>query len=84
MASISFGFQRGFEASGMQMSSVTVGTNAPAGTSDVEVRFNSTDQNGKNLNDFDIVRMLRAAVRWVETNGSTAIALTTQPSGPPS
>jgi hypothetical protein len=49
MTAVSFQMSRGAMATGFQMSSVTVGTNAPAG-GDFELRFNVTDGNGKNLN----------------------------------
>jgi hypothetical protein len=80
MTAVSFSMGRGID--GFKMSDVTVGTSAP-GTLDVELRFNVTDVNGKNMNDGDLYRILKAFERWVLTNGNTAIAITNQPSGPP-
>jgi hypothetical protein len=81
MTAVSFSMIRGVD--GFKMSDVTVGTSAP-GTGDVEFRFNVTDTNGKNMNDDDLYRILKAFQRWLLTGGSTAIAITQQPSGPPS
>lgn len=67
---------------GFKMSDVTVGTNAPGG-GDVELRFNVQDSNSHNLTDLDLVRILKAFIRCVNTNGGTGIAVTQQPSGPP-
>ena len=80
MTAVSFSMSRG--VSGTKMSDVTVGTSAP-GAGDVELRFNVLDTNSKNLNDEDIVMILKAFQRWVLTNGPTSIAITQQPSGPP-
>ncbi len=80
MTAVSFSMSRGVD--GFKMSDVTVGTSAP-GTGDVEFRFNVTDTNGKNLNDDDLYRLLKAFQRWVLTNGPSAISITQQPSGPP-
>jgi hypothetical protein len=81
MTAVSFSMSRGVD--GFKMSDVTVGTSAP-GTGDVELRFNVLDTNSKNLNDDDLVKILKAFERWVLTNGNSAIAITNQPSGPPS
>jgi hypothetical protein len=81
MTAVSFSMSRG--VSGTKMSDVTVGTSAP-GSGDVEFRFNTTDTNGKNMNDEDLVIALDAFRRWVLTNGPTSIAITQSPSGPPS
>lgn len=81
MTAVSFSMNRGVD--GFKMSDVTVGTSAP-GAGDVEFRFNVTDTNGKNLNDDDLYRILKAFQRWLLTGGGTAIAITQQPSGPPS
>lgn len=80
MTAVSFSMSRGVD--GFKMSDVTVGTSAP-GTGDVELRFNVLDTNSKNLNDLDLTRILKAMIRWVQTNGNSAIAITNQPSGPP-
>lgn len=81
MTAVSFSISRG--VSGMKMSDITVGTSAP-GAGDIELRFNVLDTNGKNLNDKDLVVALLAFRRALETNGGTGIAITNQPSGPPS
>jgi hypothetical protein len=80
MTAVSFQMSRG--VSGFKMSDVTVGTNAPAG-GDVEFRFNVLDANSHNMNNLDLVMLLKAMKRWVETHGSTVTAITLQPSGPP-
>lgn len=81
MTAVSFSMSRGVD--GFKMSDVTVGTSAP-GTGDFEFRFSVTDTNGKNMNDGDLYRVLQAFSRWVLTNGKSTIAITQQPSGPPS
>lgn len=81
MTAVSFSMSRGVD--GFKMSDVTVGTAAPA-TGDVEFRFQVLDTNSKNMNDDDLYRLLKALERWVLTNGNSAIAITNQPSGPPS
>jgi hypothetical protein len=80
MTAVSFSMSRGVD--GFKMSDVTVGTSAP-GAGDVELRFNVLDAQGKNMNDLELVKIIKAFERWVLTNGGTAIAITNQPSGPP-
>jgi hypothetical protein len=80
MTAVSFSMSRGVD--GFKMSDVTVGTSAP-GAGDAEFRFNVTDTNGKNMNDDDLYRILKAFQRWLLTGGGTAMAITNQPSGPP-
>lgn len=80
MTAVSFSISRG--VSGFKMSDITVGTSAP-GAGDIELRFNVTDTNGKNMNDKDLVIALLAFRRALETNGASLIAITNQPSGPP-
>jgi hypothetical protein len=85
MTAVSFQMSRGVD--GFKMSDVTVGTNAPAG-GDFEFRFNVTDQNGKNVNDDDIYRILKAFELWILQGGGTLagngyVSITNQPSGPP-
>ena len=80
MTAVSFQMYRGVD--GFKMSDVTVGTAAPT-SQDIELRFNVTDQNSHNLTDLDLVKTLKAMLRWIETNGNSAIAITNQPSGPP-
>jgi hypothetical protein len=80
MTAVSFQMQRGVD--GFKMSDVTVGAAAPTSL-DFEFRYQVLDANSKNMNDWDIVRAIKAMIRWLETNGTTATAITTQPSGPP-
>jgi hypothetical protein len=42
---------------------------------DVEIRWNVTDGQGKNMNDLELVKMTKAFIRWFETNGSTNTAI---------
>jgi hypothetical protein len=79
MTAVSFVMNRGVD--GFKMSDVTVGANAPS-AGDVELRFNVQDVNSKNMNDKDLIRILRAFERWILTNGPQT-AITLQPSGPP-
>jgi hypothetical protein len=79
MTAVSFIMNRGVD--GFKMSDVTVAANAPA-SGDVELRFNVLDANGKNMNDKDLVRIILAFQRWINTNG-IQVAITNQPSGPP-
>lgn len=81
MTAVSFGINRG--VGGFKMSDVTVGTGAPGNSNDMEFRFQVLDANSKNMNDLDLVMGIKALLRWIETNGPTAIAITQQPSGPP-
>lgn len=80
MTAVSFSISRGVD--GFKMSDVTVGSSAP-GTGDVEIRFQVLDAQSKNMNDLDLVKAAKAFIRWFETNGQSAIAITNQPSGPP-
>jgi hypothetical protein len=80
MTAVSFQMQRGVD--GFKMSDVTVGSAAPT-SQDFEFRFQVLDAQSKNINDLDLVKVLKVFIRWVETNGPTAISITTQPSGPP-
>jgi hypothetical protein len=74
MTAVSFQLSRGFEATGMQMSSVTVGTNAPAG-GDFEFRFNVLDSSPgtKNINDADIWHVIEAFKNWIITNSGALV-----------
>ncbi|HZR74545.1 hypothetical protein [Bradyrhizobium sp.] len=67
---------------GFKMNDVTVGSLAP-NAGDVELRFNILDGQSKNMNDLEIRNILKAFERWLLTGGTTAIAITQQPSGPP-
>lgn len=80
MTAVSFSMSRGVD--GFKGSDVTVGTSAP-GAGDVELRFNVTDTNSKNLNDEDLYKILLAFQRWL-LNGGPKVSITNQPSGPPS
>ena len=80
MTAVSFSMSRGVD--GFKMSDVTVGTSAP-GSGDVEIRFNVLDGQSKNMNDLDLIKIVKAFERWFSNNGPSAIAITNQPSGPP-
>lgn len=56
------------------MSDFTVGTSAP-GSGDVEVRFNTTDTNSKNISHHEVVVKLMEIIRQLETGGPSAINL---------
>jgi hypothetical protein len=75
MTAVSISLAQG--KSGMLMSDFTIGTSAP-GAGDVEVRFNNTDTNGKNILDHEIVILLRAIIRQIENGGPSAINLVTR------
>lgn len=55
MAAVSYSINRG--ASGLKQADFTHGTNAPA-ANDIELRINTTDQNGANMNVTDIIQAL--------------------------
>ena len=80
MSSASISLSHG--ASGMKMSDFTTGTLAP-NAGDVEVRFNNTDTNGKNILDHEIVIMLRAIIRQIENGGASSINLLLRTGGSP-
>ena len=80
MTAVSLSISRG--VSGSKISDFTIGTSAP-GAGDIELRFNVTDTNSKNLNDQDIFLALRAFERAIMQNGTT-VDVTLSPSGPPS
>ena len=79
MTAVSFSINRG--VSGTTMTDITVGTSAP-GTLDIELRYNTTDGNGKNLNRQDIWLALEAFMRAI-AQGGTTVDITLSPSGPP-
>ncbi len=85
MTAVSFLMYRGVD--GFTPNDVTVAANAPA-SEDFEFRFNVLDGNGKNINDFDIIRAMKAMIRWLEIRGGLVgiyqiTGITQQPSGPP-
>jgi hypothetical protein len=80
MSSASISISQG--ASGMKMSDFTIGTLAP-NAGDVEVRFNNTNTNSKNISDHEIVIMLKAIIRQIETGGGSAINLLPRTGGAP-
>jgi len=67
---------------GMKMSDPTVGSLAP-NAGDVELRFQVLDGQSKNMNDLEIILILKAFIRYLQTGGGGPTAITTQPSGPP-
>lgn len=82
MTAVSFSMTRQTGGFGFKMNDVTVGTLAP-NAGDVELRFNTTDGQSKNMNDKELYEILKALARWVLTNGPSTIAITQSPSGPP-
>lgn len=71
--SVSIGIAHG--VGGMKMSDFVVGTAAPSGSTDVEVRFNNTDSQGKNILDHEIVVMLKTIIRQIEAGGPSSVNL---------
>jgi hypothetical protein len=59
----------------MKMSDFTVGTAAPTGGTDVEVRANNTDTNNKNISDHEIIVLLKTIIRQIESGGPSAVNL---------
>jgi hypothetical protein len=72
MAAVSIAIAHG--ALGTKMSDYTIGTSAP-GAGDVEVRFNTTDTNSKNISHHEVVVKLKEIIRQLETGGPSAINL---------
>jgi hypothetical protein len=86
VTAVSLSIQRGVD--GFLINDITVGALAPDTNVDMEFRFQVLDLQGKNMNDLDLVKGLKAIIRWLETNGKLigtggGVAITTQPSGPP-
>jgi hypothetical protein len=63
MAGISLSLSRG--VSGFKISDFTVGTSTP-GTGDIELRYNTTDTNSKNLTRKDVILACMAFIRALE------------------
>lgn len=80
MSSVSISIAHG--AGGLKMSDFTVGTLAP-NAGDVEVRFNNTDSNSKNISDHEIVILLRTIIRQIEGGGPTSVNLMPRTGGAP-
>ena len=81
MTAVSFSVNRGVSNDMNPLSSLTIGTLAP-NANDVELRFNTTDANGKNMNDKDIIIALENFRRAILQNGTT-VDVSLSPSGPP-
>jgi hypothetical protein len=86
VTAVSFRINRGTD--GFKMSDVVVGADAPTASVDVEIRWQVLDQQGKNMNDWELIKACKAFIRWFETNGglvsgNQVTGITTQPSGPP-
>lgn len=62
MAAVSYSINRGQD--GFKQSDFTHGTNAPA-ANDIELRVNTTDQNGAAIHPMDIIKALDAFQRAV-------------------
>ena len=69
MAAISVAISHG--VGGMKMSDYTVGTSAP-GTGDIEVRYNTTDTNSKNILTHEVAIALRNIIRLIEQGHMSA------------
>jgi hypothetical protein len=63
MAAISLSLNRGVD--GFKISDFTVGTSAP-GAGDIELRYNTTDTNSKNLTRKDVILACEAFRRVLE------------------
>jgi hypothetical protein len=74
MAAVSFGLNRG--QAGTQISDFVIGTAAPTASTDIELRFNTTDQNSKNLTRKDVVLACKAFIRALEPGGNTTVGIT--------
>lgn len=81
MSSVSIGLAHG--AAGMKMSDYVVGTAAPSGSTDIEVRWNNTDSNSKNVLDHEIVVALKNIIRQIEGGGPTGVNLLPRTGGSP-
>ncbi len=76
MAAISLSLSRGVE--GTKVSDFTVGTSAP-GAGDIELRYNTTDTNSKNLTRLDVIKACRSFIRALENGGATVDVTTAPP-----
>lgn len=84
MTAVSFSVNRG-NVNSFAANAITVGALAPSAAFDIELRFQVVDGLSKNLNDLDIKNALKMFEIWIATNGIlNEVAITTQPSGPPS
>jgi hypothetical protein len=63
MAAISLSINRGVD--GFKLNDFTVGTSVP-GTGDIELRYNTTDTNSKNLTRKDVIIACNAFIRALE------------------
>lgn len=68
MAALSFYMSHG--AGGNKSSDFTAGTSAPGG-GDFELRWNTSDTNGKTIQVRDVVVFLERAREWLLTGGAT-------------
>ena len=78
MAAISIAINRG--SPGVQITDFTLGTSAPTADTDIELRFNTTDQNSAPVTIKDVLVGLLAIRRALETTGSNVnvIAIPTE------
>jgi hypothetical protein len=65
MASISIGLLYGIDQA--KISDVVVGTASPSGSTDVEIRWNSTDTNSVVRNRKDVILAARALIQALES-----------------
>jgi hypothetical protein len=74
MAAISIAINRGVD--GFHNTDFTVGTAAPTASSDVELRFNTTDQSSAAMKMQDVIKCVLAIRRALETTGSNVNVIT--------
>jgi hypothetical protein len=74
MAAISIAINRGVP--GVKATDFVVGTSAPTASTDVEFRFNTTDQNSANITMLDCIVALEAIRRALETTDSNVNVIT--------
>jgi hypothetical protein len=74
MAAISIAINRGVP--GVKATDFTVGTAAPTASTDIELRFNTTDQNSNNILILDVIDAMEAIRRALETTDSNVYVIT--------
>jgi hypothetical protein len=74
MAAISIAINRGVP--GVKATDFTVGTAAPTASTDIELRFNTTDQNSNNILILDVIVAMEAIRRALETTDSNVNVIT--------
>jgi len=67
MAAVSIGLLRG--ADGFKRTDFTIGSSAPTGGQDIELRYNTTDQNAAAMTRKDVHIALEAFIRLLKEAG---------------